>query len=346
MDSREDAELSGGHFGRAESLVPKGQSLSGQISKSLRYLQGLQLPDGSIVDDPSILIFQEWDSVNALKVIARWHKAVAFQDNGTIARLMSFLRSREKPTGMLNWGDLETGPDEYCTETSSEYIRALTLIGQHDTAAKKAQFLQTRQLPSGPWEESHPHIPKAFQTEPSVTGFVIKALLGLDLDLTYEDEALDFLIKAQRPEGHFGINWYYYSTYYYLMRPAVAALSEFGCHSAVAQARDFTLSQQRADGSWYTYVEGFGEYSSPEQHTALALGTLAYAGEGINHPAVRRGLTWLLDQQKPDGSWDGGSYPYPETSSYQSFRATQHIFTTAQVLSALHHILTLEASHG
>lgn len=167
------------------------------------------------------------------------------------------------------------------------------------------------------------------------------ALVGLDLDPVREDEAVQFLTSSQRPEGHFGLNCYYYSTYYYLMRPSVAALAEF--HSALAHAREFVLAQQRADGSWYTEVDGFGAYSSPEQHTALALRTLAHAGLSAEHPAVRRGLSWLIDQRRPDGSWHGGSYPYPDTGSYRSFRATQHIFTTTQVLAALDCFAAMEA---
>ncbi|MFB9905995.1 prenyltransferase/squalene oxidase repeat-containing protein [Allokutzneria oryzae] len=321
-----------------------GATLTEVVGQALRYLQGRQLPDGSIVDDKEILIFQEWDTVNALKTIATWRGDVPYADDGTVERALGFLRSRAKPSGMLSWGVLDTTPDEYCTETSSEFVAALTLLGLTDEALPKAEFLRSRQLPSGPWEEVHSHIPKAFQTEPSVTGFAIMALLGLDLDPEHLDEALDFLVRAQRPEGHFGINWYYYSTHYYLMRPAVAALAEFGHHAAVASARDFVLSRQRADGSWYCEVEGFGEYSSPEQHTALALETLAHARTGVEHPAVRRALTWLLERRRPDGSWDGGSYPYPATSSYSSFRATQHIFTTAQVLAALRRFVTLEAA--
>ncbi|WP_028934939.1 prenyltransferase/squalene oxidase repeat-containing protein [Pseudonocardia spinosispora] len=260
----------------------------------------------------------------------------------TLDQVLDFLRGRQKPSGMLSWGVLDTAPDEYCTETSSEYVAALTLLGLDDEALPKALFLREQQLPNGAWAEVHSHIPKAFQTESSVTGFALLALLGLDLDPKDLDGALEFLDQARRPEGHFGLNWYYYSTYYYLIRPAVAALAQLGHHSAVAHACEFVLSQQRADGSWYTEVDGFGEYSSPEQHTALALETLAYAGMDAGHLAVRRGLLWLLARQRPDGSWDGGSYPYPDTGTYRSFRATQHIFTTAQVLAVLHRLAALE----
>lgn len=329
---------------RLEALCrTSGAGLAEMVGAALAHVGARQLPDGSLVDDPEILIFQEWDTVNALKAMGTW--ADRFEpDTAVVDAAFEFLAGREKPTGMLSWGVLETTPGEYCTETSSEYIAALTLFGRRSEALAKAGFLREQQLPNGAWAEVHSHIPNAFQTEASVTGFALAALFGLDLDPAREDEAVEFLAGAQRPDGHFGLNWYYYSTYYYLMRPAVAALVEFGHHSAVAHARDFVLAEQRPDGSWYTEVDGFGAYSSPEQHTALALQTLSHAGVGLDHPAVHRALSWLFGRRHADGGWDGGSYPYPETGSYRSFRATQHIFTTTQVLAALHRFAALEAN--
>lgn len=322
----------------------RGTTLSAVVSDALDYFRRCQLPDGSIAEDPEIRVFQEWDSVNALKAIALWPESEWSQRSEAVAGITDFLRSREKSNGMLSWGILETGPAEYCTETSSEYITALTLLGHTGEARSKAEFLRARQLPSGPWEEVHQHIPRAFQTEPSVTGFAALALLGLDIDPLYSDEMLDFLAGRQKNQGHFGINWYYYSTYYYLMRPAVATLAAFENYPAVMAARDFVLSQQRDDGSWYSEVAGFGAYSSPEQHTAMALRTLAHAGLDATDSAVQRAVSWLIGRVRADGSWNGGPYPYPETDSYRHFRATQHVFTTAQVLSALKLLEELETS--
>jgi prenyltransferase beta subunit len=318
-----------------ESVVKQyGTSLGQVVDDAIQYFQRCQQPDGSIAEDPQIHVFQEWDSVNALKAIALWRDKSPADTTATVNSILEFLSTREKPTGMLSWGAIEVGPAEYCTETSSEYVAALTLLGRIEQAYERAEFLRCRQLASGPWEEVHSHIPKAFQTESSVTGFVLMALVGLDLEPIHLDAALDFLAEKQHNEGHFGINWYYYCTHYYLMRPAVAALASFGNYPAVAAARDFVLAQQRPNGSWFSEVDGFGDLAAPEQHTALALATLAHAGMTAEDPPVRLAISWLLDRQRPDGSWFGGRYPYPETESYSAFRATQDVFTTAQVLAA------------
>jgi hypothetical protein len=57
-------------------------------------------------------------------------------------------------------------------------------------------------------------------------------------------------------------------------------------------------------------------------------------------PAVRRGIGWLLDHRRPDGSWLGGDFPYPETDGYRDFYAPQDAFTTAQVLIAFKRLET------
>ncbi|MCX0272542.1 terpene cyclase/mutase family protein [Nocardia zapadnayensis] len=309
------------------------------VLDAFEYFRGCYRPDGSVAEDPTVVVFQEWDSVNALKAVALWHNVLSGCSADFTGGVLAFLAGREKPTGMLSWGAAEIGPSEYCTETSSEYISVLALLGYEEKARRKAEFLRDRQLPDGPWQEVHSHIPKAFQSESSVTGFALCALDEAGVEPGYPDEALDFLVGKQDAEGHFGINWYYYCTHYYLMRPAVAALVQFGNYAAAARARDFVVKQQRPDGSWFSRVDGFrGEPSAPELQTALAVMTLAHTGMGVDDPPVRRAVDWLLDRRRADGSWPGGRYPYPETDSYSAFRATQDVYTTAQVLAAFKYL--------
>ncbi|NUP25868.1 MAG: terpene cyclase/mutase family protein [Nocardia sp.] len=323
----------------SDHFEKRALSLGRVVAEACEYFRAAQQPDGSIAEDPSIAVFQEWDSVNALKAIALWQKDLPADFGPVTEQILAFLAGREKPTGMLSWGATEIGPAEYCTETSSEYISSLALLGLDERAGHKAEFLRGRQLAHGPWEEVHSHIPRAFQLEPSVTGFALCALDEAGVDPIHLDEALDFLAGKQDREGHFGINWYYYCTHYYLMRPAVAALVQFGNYAAAARARDFVLKQQRPDGSWFSEVAGFrGEPSVPELQTALALMTLAHTGMDIGEPPVRRAVDWLLDRRRADGSWYGGRYPYPETESYSAFRATQDVYTTAQVLAAFKYL--------
>lgn len=323
--------------------------LTSRIAAALRYFGDCQLadgaiPDASIVRYPTAKLLKYWDTVNALKAIAIWTDVSPDWDDARVGRVLAYLKGLEKPNGMISWGELEVSPAEFCTETSSEYISALMLLGYREEATEKARYLRTRQSPAGAWSEVHPHVPRAFQTTSSVTGFALMALHDLDVEPMYLDEALDFLAKEQTRAGDFGINWFYYNTHYYLARPATEALAAYGCHSAVAAIRDFTLSDQNRDGYWYGEVPGFSSTISAELQSVLALRTLVCAGAGLDDPAVRKGLSWLLPRQRADGCWSGGPYPYPDTDSYQEFRALQDVFATSQVLVLLDQLTRREAA--
>jgi hypothetical protein len=67
-----------------EVCAARGMALDQIVRESLAYFQRCQLPDGSIAEDPGTLIFQEWDSVNALKATAIWRDAVPFDDTGLV----------------------------------------------------------------------------------------------------------------------------------------------------------------------------------------------------------------------------------------------------------------------
>jgi squalene-hopene/tetraprenyl-beta-curcumene cyclase len=76
----------------------------------------------------------------------------------------------------------------------------------------------------------------------------------------------------------------------------------------VRRAAAWLLSRQNPDGGWgescFTYSDprtaGMGK--STASQTAWALMGLLHAGEA-GHPAVARGIRFLLETQRPDGLW-------------------------------------------
>ena len=106
--------------------------------------------------------------------------------------------------------------------------------------------------------------------------------------------------------GRWGVN-YLYGTGAAL--PALEALGEDMTQPRVRRAVEWLRSCQNDDGGWgescASYVDhalrGQGE-STPSQ-TAWALVALIAAGE-TEHESVRRGIAFLLDRQRDDGTWD------------------------------------------
>jgi len=101
------------------------------------------------------------------------------------------------------------------------------------------------------------------------------------------------------------------------------------------------IGRQNQDGGWgetcHSYVDesfaGIGA-STPSQ-TAWAVNALQIAGLG-DHPAARRGLEYLKDSQRPDGTWaepqfTGTGFPRHFYINYHLYR---HVFPTMTLATA------------
>jgi squalene-hopene/tetraprenyl-beta-curcumene cyclase len=120
-----------------------------------------------------------------------------------------------------------------------------------------------------------------------------------------------FLLKTQEADGSWFGRWgtnYIYGTW-----SALAALNAVGISHddpAIRRAVNWLIAKQRPDGGWgedgRSYWDespkGEGPVSTPSQ-TAWALLGLMAAGDGA-HPAVRRGIDYLMATRNADGLWD------------------------------------------
>jgi len=123
--------------------------------------------------------------------------------------------------------------------------------------------------------------------------------------------AIDYLRREQEPDGSWFGRWgtnYIYGTW-----SVLAAFNAAGIGSAspeVRRAVDWLLARQRKDGGWGEAGESYfpgtphgeAQYSTPSQ-TAWALLGLMAAGE-VEHPAVARGVAYLIGTQDEEGNWD------------------------------------------
>jgi squalene-hopene/tetraprenyl-beta-curcumene cyclase len=122
--------------------------------------------------------------------------------------------------------------------------------------------------------------------------------------------ALRYLLAEQMPDGSWFGRWgtnYIYGTW-----SALCALNAAGMDRdapPVRRAADWLAGIQNADGGWgedgdsyKLEYRGYERAPSVASQTAWALLGLMAAGEAA-HPAVARGIEYLLRMQQPDGLW-------------------------------------------
>ena len=147
---------------------------------------------------------------------------------------------------------------------------------------------------------------------PDIAGRVLEALGILD-DRRYDEvcrRGLDYLRATQEPEGSWFGRWgvnYVYGTSNVLCALVRQKLPI--SDPMVARSIAWLKSVQNADGGWGECLESYsnralmGKGRSTASQTAWALmGLLAYLP--ADDRSVMRGITWLLERQNAEGSWD------------------------------------------
>ncbi len=145
-----------------------------------------------------------------------------------------------------------------------------------------------------------------------VTGRIIEslALWGCNIQNPNIQRAIKWILKDQQADGSWYGRWgvnYIYGTWAVLC--GLQAIGFDMSRGPVRKAVRWFLDHQRPDGGW---GETCASYKSPSlkaqgdstaSQTAWALMALDAAGES-NHPAVKKGIQYLITTQKNDGSWD------------------------------------------
>lgn len=165
-----------------------------------------------------------------------------------------------------------------------------------------------------------------------VTAHVVEMLA--DTGRTHDERTrrgIEYLLSEQESSGAWFGRWgtnYVYGTGSVL--PALAAAGIPASHPAVRRAVGWLERVQNEDGGWgedqrsYKKKEWAGRGESTASQTGWALMALLAVGERESE-AVRRGVRWLAETQREDGSWDepyftGTGFPWDFSINYHLYR--------------------------
>lgn len=272
-----------------------------------------------------------WDTANVVLALLS-----ANVRSASVKKAVSFILGNQKShKGFLH--RLSGKEEEYCTEaTSVSLMAAYKYKGRITSEIEDGiHFLLKKQRKCGGWEVGPYLGPKAHEVNltlnyhPSVTGFALQPLL-VTKNITKEalEKALKFLENTQRSDGSWGRSLCYYSTEGYAISSISSALAlarAMNLSDALTSKIDrifgscisYAKSKQNHDGSWS--IKG---PSTKALATSLFLQSLSNASE---RGFTLLGINWLIQTQKTDGYWKGGTLD----------SVNQDTYVTAQALIAL-----------
>ena len=174
-----------------------------------------------------------------------------------------------------------------------------------------------------------------------ITGRVLEMLAtyGYSKNDPPVKRALQFILKEQEPDGSWFGRWgvnYIYGTMCVLR--GLEAIGVDHHEPYVQQAAEWLRMVQNPDGGW---GESCGSYDDPAtrgvgpstaSQTAWAVMGLL-AAQDTRSDSVRRGVEFLLQQQRPDGSWD--ELPFTGTGFPKVFYLKYHMYREYFPLLAL-----------
>jgi squalene-hopene/tetraprenyl-beta-curcumene cyclase len=150
-----------------------------------------------------------------------------------------------------------------------------------------------------------------------------------------------WLLDHQEPGGSWFGRWG--ANHVYGTGAVVPALIAAGVHPSstpIKRAVTWLLAHQNTDGGWgedlrsYREPAWIGHGATTPSQTAWALLALLAAGGDVDvEKAIERGIAWLVDHQREDGSWD--ELPFTGTGFPGDFYINYHLYRIVFPITAL-----------
>jgi squalene-hopene/tetraprenyl-beta-curcumene cyclase len=187
-----------------------------------------------------------------------------------------------------------------------------------------------------PWLEDMPFADHNAILDPTCSDLTARTLellgyIGFNPRARSVRDAVQYLIDTQDEDGSWYGRWgvnYIYGTWQVLR--GLRAIGQDMTQAWILRGRDWLESCQNNDGGWGetcgTYenpsTKGIGE--STASQTAWAIMGICACGD-LDRPSIQRGLRYLLNSQKPDGSWEeeqitGTGFPRVFYLKYDMYR--------------------------
>jgi squalene-hopene/tetraprenyl-beta-curcumene cyclase len=174
-----------------------------------------------------------------------------------------------------------------------------------------------------------------------VTAHTLEALAAVGLaDRRPARRGVAWLLRNQEPDGSWFGRWganYVYGTG--AVVPALIAAGVLPHKAPIRRAVAWLMSHQNEDGGWGEDLRSYddpawaGKGASTASQTAWALLALLAAGGDEARAAADRGVRWLAETQRPDGSWDEPQFT--GTGFPGDFYINYHLYRQVFPLSAL-----------
>jgi squalene-hopene/tetraprenyl-beta-curcumene cyclase len=200
-----------------------------------------------------------------------------------------------------------------------------------------------------PWLEDMPFADHNAILDPTCSDLTARTLelfgyIGFDRKAPAVRRALRFLVETQEDDGSWYGRWgvnYIYGTWQVLR--GLRAIGQDMTQDWILRGRDWLETCQNEDGGWgetcasydNPQMKGIGE--STASQTAWAVMGICACGDLDRH-SVQRGLRFLLDRQKSDGSWEepqitGTGFPRVFYLKYDMYRQNFPLLAFATYLN-------------